>query len=392
MSSRQIFTSRLIKGWKYQYGVIRSIADWTIMLYLVIPFTIISVLIYRSWWLETPVWLEHIPLIILYLVIYAFSWSGNIHTLVEEADKVFLIRDRNLYYGMKKWGYAFSLIVQMFASAMLIGLALPFLRNLYHLDWQEISVWLWYFIALKPVILYLKFQLRKIDKRLKKLGAGFLLFILLSWVSQGIFYVWDKGAFPFIYLFGAAAAAVFIFLTLKLLIKISAIEHEIDMGMRDRTKYIELIFTASYDIEKPIYMPKRSKPLLFRKSKVVFRKRTKINGFLELFIKIFIRNYSYIGGYFQMISITSAALVIIPPYWIKAIIFVGFLIMMYSWLVAIWDRITLSNPIHRHYRESISYFSARNRAVRILFVLAIVILAIIMMGWISVMSYFRGYF
>ncbi|MBS4191689.1 ABC transporter permease [Bacillus sp. FJAT-49705] len=387
MNSRKIFMNRLIRAWKYQYGVIRSIADWTIILYLIIPSAAIFIMMYRTWWQETPAWIEFLPFSLIFFSIYLFSWSGRIRTYVQEADKVFLIKNGPIFIGMKKWGYAYSLLVQFFSTGVSILILLPFLRNHYLLDWQKIITLFFYFFSLKTTILLVKFYLRRIEIKFKKIAAGILLFIVFSLFSQLIYLLWEKDLFIFIYICGAILMAASVFQSLKALKKISSIDHEIAMGLEDKMKHINIIFSLSYDIEKPA-VSKRTKPLLFRRSKRIFKKRTKVNGHTELFIKIFIRNYSYIFGFIQIISVTTAAMIIIPPLWIKATIFIGFLIMMHFWLSLIWDKITASNPISNKYREMPSYFSARKRAVTTLFIAAILILSLFITGWFLLLSYF----
>ncbi|WP_428912587.1 ABC transporter permease [Niallia sp. Krafla_26] len=92
-----------------------------------------------------------------------------------------------------------------------------------------------------------------------------------------------------------------------------------------------LIFTFSPELEK-IHVSIRTKPFLFRHSKQIFKKRTVVNGFIELFIKAFLRDHSYIAGYFQIISVTIMATIVIPPLWLKGIIIVSTLGMLYLWL------------------------------------------------------------
>ncbi|MEH7389065.1 ABC transporter permease [Bacillus sp. JJ1474] len=388
MNSWNIFADRLVRGWKYQYGVIRSIADWTIILYLIIPASAIFLMMYRTWWLEPPAWIANIPLFLLFFVLYLFSWSGNIRTFVQEADKVFLIKNQPIFLGMKKWGYAYSILSQVIQIAVSIFVFLPFLRKHYFLDWQQIISLFIFFIVLNTMILFLKFLMRKIETRLKRIAAGILLFILLSWSSQLIFLLWEKGLLFPIYLCSALLMIISIFQSLRSIQKVSSIDQDISLGNEAKMKNIDLIFKLSHDIEKPVIVSKRTKPLLFRRSKRIFKNRKEINGYIELFIKIFIRNYSYIGGYLQIISVTTAAIVIIPPLWIKALIFIGFLIMMYSWLSLVWDRVTTSNPISKKYSESTYYFAARKRTVTAFFVLAILLIGIFITCWLFVFMQF----
>ena len=387
MSSWKLFRDRYIRDRKYQYRVIRSIADWTIIIYLIIPALLFIIFQYRSWWMDLPSWIESIPFILIFMLIYLLSWNGSIRTYVEEADKVFLIKMQLVFLGMKKWGYLYSLFSQSLVTAITFLILLPFLRNHFFLSWQEIGALFFFFIALKALIMLVKYHLKKIDKRFKKLAFSFLLFVALSWMSQLIYYLWDKDALFLVFLCGIVLLTASMYFSLKSIRKLSAIDHEIDMGRADKTKNIELIFILSNEIEKPI-VSKRTKPLLFRRSKRMFKKRVPVNGFIELFLKVFLRNRSYVISYFQIISVGTVAIVLIPPLWIKIIIFFGFLIMMNSWLSLVWDKIAPSNPLSKKYSETDFYFKARKSAVIFLFTIAIILLAIFVLCWHSILSQF----
>lgn len=387
MSSWQIFRDRYISDRKYQYRVIRSIADWTIMVYLIIPAILFIIFRYRSWWVELPGWIESVPFVFIFMLIYLLSWNVSIRTYVEEADKVFLIKKQRSFLGMKKWGYTCSLFLQSIGTAITFLILLPFLRNHFILSWLEICTLLFYFIALKTLIMLVKYHLKKIDKRFKKLALSFLLFVLLSWFSQLIYFLWDKGSLFLVCLCGIILLTASIYFSLKAIQKLSTIDHEIDMGRANKTKNIEFIFMLSNEIEKPV-VTKRTKPLLFRRSKRIFKKRTPINGFIELFYKVFLRNRSYVVSFFQIISVGTVAIVLIPPLWIKIIIFFGFLIMMNSWLSLVWDKIAPSNPLSKKYSETDFYFTARKKAIMSLFITAIILLCMFVLCWHSILSHF----
>lgn len=376
MKSRKIFVDRLVSEWKFQYGVIRTVADWTIILYLIIPSVAVFSILYRSWWLEMPVWIEHIPLFLLFFLLYLLSWNGNYRTYLQEADKVFLIKKTKVYLGLKKWANAYSLLFQTVAIGTIILIILPFFINHYYLEWGEIFALFFFFAGLKMFIMMVKYHLKKIEKKFKRVILTFFVFIVLSLIIQLIYIFFEKGTILPVYLSSMVFIAASIFKRLQTLKQNSWADTELKIEQEERTKYIQLIFSFSYEVEKPV-ISNRSKPLFFRKSKRIFKKRTQVNGYTELFIKVFSRNVSYITSYFQIISITVAGLVIAPPLWLKAIIFLAFLIGMYSWLSLIWDKIIVSNPLMKKYGETPAYFSARNRTVMVIYVIAIVFIGLL---------------
>ncbi|RBP93797.1 ABC-2 type transport system permease protein [Cytobacillus firmus] len=376
MKSSSLFLGRLINSWKYQFGIFRSIADWTIMVYLIVPGAVIFGMIYRSWWLETPEWIANLPMFLLFFLLYIFSWLGNFRPFTQEADKVFLVKNKSLYLGLRKWGFGYSLFFQAVSTGTMIALLLPFLKNSYFLQWSQIIALLTFFITLKWAIMAVSYYLKGIEGKFRRYVIGFVLFVLLSWFSQLVYSLWNFGAdFP-VYMISAVLLSGTLTRVSQMQKRISAADFEIMLEQEEKTKYIKWIFMMAPEIEKPA-ISMRTRPILFRNSRRIFKKRTPIKGLIELFIKIFIRNPSYIFSYFQIISVSAAGIIAIPPLWIKVIVSGIFLFLMYSWLSITWDKSIMSHPFTKKYSDKDFYFTARNRTVIALFFLAILILGLI---------------
>ncbi|WP_462409892.1 ABC transporter permease [Neobacillus sp. Marseille-QA0830] len=388
MKGKDVFFRRLVKGWRYQYHVIKSVADWTVMLYILIPAAAFFAIIYRSWWSELPTWFHDIPLILIFSIFYLISWAGTIRTYVEEADKVFLIKKNNLIWKLKKYGYYYSIIFQSLTVVIAIFILLPFLLHHYHMRWPEIAAWAGFFILLKTCFMFIKYFLRKTFFRIMQIIVGVVSFIVFSWISQWIFLVIETGNVLPVLIGCGIFLAVLVYSSLRQLRFNSSIDLLIDMEQERKTSLIQLFFAAAPEMEKPVVI-KRSKPLLFRKSKRIFKKRTPINGFMELFIKAFIRNKSYIRNYQTLISVTTIAMVRIPPIWIKALIFFGFLFMMHSWLSMVWIKVFSSYPLMKKYNDSDYYFSAKTTGTGVMYYIAItlvMVLVTLVLGITSVMG------
>jgi ABC-2 type transport system permease protein len=373
MTSSKLLFKRLSAEWKYQYSVIKSIADWTIILYLVIPGAVISFFIYRSWWIDMPDWILSVPAALLFLPGYIASWGGNYRTFIQEADKVFLIKNRQLYFALKKGAFFYSLAAGACQAAFIAILLLPFLMGHYGFTVSHAASYFLFFFSCRVCIMWLKTKLRLIDRKILRILSNLGSFVLLSWLVQLVFSLWLGGNLLFFNMAAILLLATGIFLYSRNLPRTHTFDNEAAIDREERVKYVGLIFQLSYEVEMPAASAVRKKPFLFRNSKRIFKKRTASAGFLEVFVKVFLRNPSYWTGYLQIISVTTAAIVLIPAIWIKALIAIGFLIMMFSWLQMIWGKITVSHPLTKKYGERDAYFSARSKGVWILFLLAIIL-------------------
>ncbi|WP_204524741.1 ABC transporter permease [Litchfieldia alkalitelluris] len=308
-------------------------------------------------------------------MLYIISWSGNIRTYLEEADKVFLVKKLDMIWKLKKWGYVYSVVYQLLTVILAIFIMLPFLLHYFQVSWNQLVGMFIYFISLKTCLMLVKHHLRNIESKIKKLAIGSLLFVTFSWFNQLIYFIFEKEILLPIYLCSWGIFVIAIFLSLRILRKTSSTDNEILHEQERKTTMIQFIFMAAPELEKTT-VSKRKKPIFFRRSKRIFKVRTPIKGLIELFLKVFIRNSSYISGYFVLINVTTAAIVSIPPLWIKVVIFLVFLIMMYSWLSVVWDKVFASNAIMKKYKQSDFYFTAKKRAVNGMYISAILFLLI----------------
>ncbi|MDQ0272235.1 ABC-2 type transport system permease protein [Cytobacillus purgationiresistens] len=373
MNSWSIFLKRLRKNSNYQFRVFRSVADWTVVIYILLPAALIAIFNYYSWWMEAPKWIEGIPFFLIFSLMYAMIWAGNLRTYVEEADKVFLIRQKPLFMNMKKWAYGYTIVHEAVGLLISFLLLLPMLLYHYQLYWLDIILLLLFLLSLKSFILLIKYHLRKIEHRWKKLALQSLVFLILGVYSILIFQIWQSNLLIPVIALSCLTFMLSIIFSLKALLTHASIEHEIAIHHEERTKNIDRIFMMAQEIGKP-RISNRKKPLFWKKSKRIFRNRTPVNGFAELFIKAFIRNHTYWLSYTQIISVCTAAIVIIPPLWIKVLMFFIFLIWLHSWLVNVWDQIYYANLQVKKYVERDDYYIARTRAVRSFMVLGIILL------------------
>ncbi|MFE8703370.1 ABC transporter permease [Cytobacillus sp. FJAT-54145] len=376
MNSTRLFMNRLIDEWKFQYKIIRSVADWTIILYIIIPSLAIFSFVYRSWWIESPVWIEAIPLHLLLFIGCLLALAGQYRTFVKEADKVFLIKNNRLFLNMKREGFIYSIVVQSLNTILITTLLLPFLIRHFSLEPILVVQYFIYLLAIKMLSMYIKARVRRIGRKDLRYLTGFICLILFGVLSYTMLFFWEAGFGLVCSMISILISVISILLHIPTIKKIDSFEYELAIEKEEKLKYVHVIYQFSYEIEKT-NVSTRTKPFLNKRSKRIFKKRTAANGFIELFIKVFIRNHSYWLAYLQIIFVTATALIVVPPIWIKIIILVGFLIVLYSWLGLLWKKITVSHPLMKKYEEEEGYFKAMSFCMNSLFSVAFILTTII---------------
>lgn len=371
MNGITLFYTRLLREWKFQYGVIKSVADWTILLYIILPSVAIGIGIYRSWWIEVPNWILPIPVELVFLIGYVFAWIGNYRTFVAEADKVFLIKNKPLYLRMKLWSYFSTVITQTLSLLLLLCVLLPFLVVHYELKLTHILVYFFYLLHTKILLMYGKQQLRRMKQKYIRFLFLFCVFVIGSWITQLV--IWAVANHSLVLLcISWVPGMVGVYLSTRKLLKLSSFDEELMIEREEKLRYVGLIYQFSYSVEKttPVI---RKNPLLFRHSKRLFKKRTTSHAFIELFLKVFLRNYSYVFSYFQIIGVTISAMIVSPTIWLVGLFFVAFLFILRWYLDACWIKITASHPLVGKYKEHPGYYEGKRKAMNSLFLLGIVI-------------------
>lgn len=72
MTSDKLLMSRIKENIISEYRVMKTVFDWTIVVYLLVPFIMISIGIYRSWWIELPTWIDSVQLSLLFFFVFFF--------------------------------------------------------------------------------------------------------------------------------------------------------------------------------------------------------------------------------------------------------------------------------------------------------------------------------
>ena len=173
---------------------------------------------------------------------------------------------------------------------------------------------------------------------------------------------------------------------------VNTFEQDLAIDEQEKTKYINLIFGMSMDMEKmPKSVPSRKRPRLYSRSNRIFKKRSPENGFVELFIKATTRNTEYILRYLQIIGVTIMAVTILPPLWLKLSIACFGLGFLFSWIGSVWHKVIASHPFTKKYAEDDGYFQSKKRVTTVLAISFVIIIAssLIINSWIrSYLSFF----
>lgn len=279
MNGRTLFFRRLFDYYKYQFKVLHAVIDWTVALYIVLP--AIAFVIYQYIdlmngrgllyeWSEVAEWRW------LYAVCGLIMFTGSIRTFLMEADKVFLLQKKEIIYQLKRYALLYSFLVTMAKWLLLFFIVLPLISHSVHITFAESTALLCYLFGLHIFFLSLK-QDRIRKPRSISRWIGDILVRAIFFAGSAILIVLTQ--WHLLALFGILFLLFSVIGSLKKTASFTAFEAEVTEEKKSRLALAGLVMMMSQEAGMPKVKDRmRRKPLLYRNSKRIFKRRTICTG------------------------------------------------------------------------------------------------------------------
>ncbi|MDX8367469.1 ABC transporter permease [Cytobacillus sp. IB215665] len=375
MIGSSLFFERLKREWKFQWGIFRSIADWTIIVYIIIPTLLACSYIYGLWWITIPSWIVPVPELYLFLVIYLYCWLGSCRFFIEEADQLFLIQKKQIVRNLKKLAVGYNVISNSIKMSFIMIIFAPFLFIHYNLNVQTVMITFIFFLSLKLLILMLKKWLSYFKRSWLKKGILLILFLILGSIisfTNMLFIPQFIITMTFVFLL------TYLFIVRRMISQTGTFFDDVITEKEEKLKFASTILQMS-KIDQPSRI-KRKRPLLFSKSQRIFSYWTKQNTLVEVFIKILLRNKQYIFSLLRLIGISVPTVIIVPAIWLKWLLCIGIIIVIKIWLTSMWDHIQNKHFIMHVNQDQKELAQARTKAVNIFWVPSMLFIISLLLG------------
>ncbi|MFT4399685.1 ABC transporter permease [Bacillus sp. SW14] len=366
MNGRSLFFRRLFDYYRYQFKVLHAVIDWTVALYIVLPalafviYQYIDLMNGRGLFYE---WSEVMEWRWLYAVCVLIVCTGSIHTFLMEADNVFLLQKKELIYQLKRYALVYSFLVTLGKWLLLFFIVLPFISHSVHITLAESAALLCYLFGLHMFFLSLKQDRIRKPRSISGRVAEILVRAVLFAGSAGLIIFTEWGLLA---LFGILFF-IFVFVrSLKKTASFSAFEAEVTEEKKSRLALAGLVMMMSQEAGMPKVKDRmRRKPLLFRNSRRIFKKRTIYTGYKELFFKVLLRNGEYIRRMCMLLS-AFAVLIFVSPIWLKLIALLVYIGVCRYILTLIFDKVMDAPILIGADKESDEYYRARKSCINTL--------------------------
>jgi ABC-2 type transport system permease protein len=335
MTPEKLFNQRVISEWKYNISVWRTVIDWTVALYLIIPFIGFALHQYLGWWGMTPQWLDICPFSAFMVICIIFAWSGTMRIFLREADQLFLLNRKKWINTMVRKGITYSIFWNFFLSVFFFLFLTPFLIGHYQVNIYEL-------IALGLITFLFKVVLGLLKQFIAIAFYGFkqwMIFRVMFVFSSFLFAVVIPHILPSytlcFMLISILLLVLYILIKKRLNIKGNFLA-DIDREYQEKLKYVNILLRISgVTIKNP--KRQRKRPWLFRHSNLIFKKRTAANGLVEFGIKSTLRNKQRIRQYIEFIFICILTMLGFPSI---------------KWLIWLILAFILTNFVSLDWRES----------------------------------------
>ncbi|WP_369899860.1 ABC transporter permease [Bacillus manliponensis] len=321
------FYHRLWHELRRKWSALRSVTDWTVALYIVVPIFIFSGMYYHSLWKET-LSIEKIAYFYLgFMIFYMLTYGRGVRSFLEQADSLFLIRYPSYMKQFLKYGMLYTCIRIGITNFLVTVLMLPlFVRTLHASLWQILLFWM----LLTMFRFMCALAIRYIDLHIGKhwisiIIKNTLFFIGTLCLGTCMLFVFTKSLYTIVY------AILFVSISFWLIKVKMKYKHnfymEVEKEREESMRWTTGIMQAGGQIAKP---SRNATPWMFPRSKRVLGKSSE-SRIVESFLKEYFRSNTSLVFYIQIVVVSAIGLIITPS-WIAAIVvmFSCYAIIRYS--------------------------------------------------------------
>lgn len=329
-TSLHLFRRRLISHWREQWAIIRTAADWTVLLYIIIPGGLLGGRLYYGFWnYELPSWATVMPFMVIPGMLAVLLATGGMVLLLQEGDLLFLRQRQGWMNSIMLRGTLYSLIVTSLKMVALFLLLLPFIIRGYGLS--ALSAW-----SLLAMTITCSWCVKLLGHLVKVQRQGFrrwLWLIPAVTVPCGVYLrvaLWPNR--PLLLLSAAVIYAAVAIWAIRCRLRMrGTFVNDVREDYKQRMRIAGLMLRGVLD--KP--RPTRYKPWIFRRSQPLLASKLPESRFSAAAIKALVRNPGHFKLYLQFTGVALIAVFIVPPV-LKWPIFAILIALMAYWLSSFW--------------------------------------------------------
>lgn len=344
---KQQFNKRLRHELQRKWKSIRSVTDWTVALYIIIPALIFAGIYYRSLWMKELSMEETVYFGLGLLAFYFVTFSRGVRSFFEQADSLFLILYPNHMRRLMKLGMIYTLIRIAITNVIVVFIMLPILmKSMGATIIQIVLFWIFFTVFRFMLSLLTRFINVRVGKRWVLWIIKNVLFSFgLTFFGISTFFIYKNPLYSILFI-GLAALFTIVLVKEKMNYK-NYFFKEVEKEKEESMRWTVGIMQVGGHAAKPSSSNK--KPWMFPRSKNILGKKSD-SRIVESFLKEFLRTSSALTFYVQIVLISTVS-IIMTPQWITAIILVFALVAISHYARDYWNEFTKKMFLHLYCDE-----------------------------------------
>ncbi|KAB2440014.1 ABC transporter permease [Bacillus luti] len=372
---KQQFYKRLRHELERKWKSIRSVTDWTVALYIIIPAFIFMGIYYRSLWIHELSMEETIYFGLGLLVFYLVTYSRGVRSFFEQADSLFLISYPAHMQKLVQYGMIYTFVRIAITNVIVVVIMLPVLmKGIKVTEIQIVLFWAFFTVFRFLLSLLTRFIHVRVGKRWVLWIVKNVIFSMsVSFMGISLFFIY-KNPFYSILCISLAISLIIVLVKEKMNYK-DYFYKEVEKEKEESMRWTSGIMQVGGHTVKPSSSNK--KPWMFPRSKRFLGKKAD-SRIVESFLKEFLRTSTARIFYIQIVCISTAS-IIMTPRWIAAIILVFALFAISRYARDYWNAFTQKMFLHLYCEEG-KLLLLRWKADRYLLLPAILLYGIIILS------------
>jgi len=333
-----LFIERMSAYWVAIWKCWRTVLDWTVWLYILIPALWVAGGIYSDMVRNSPEWLYEIPPVLPLAMIGLLQLAGKLRIFTEPGDGLFLHRNRRWTRALTIIGCIYGWCVRLLISVVSVAVLSPMLLKGGHYSGQAMIV-----LVIWSTISGLQGML--IRDHIARMLVGWRRAVLLVAVnlSHMILFIWGA-------LWGERSPLLFS-MTLVLLTILAfwqvrsrsraqgTLFHELEV---ERDAYVKSVGWILRDTMEKKPMPRLRRPLMFTRSQPLIAHKDDASRLADNWMKVVLRRMDLVRSVLSFIGVGAAA-VLLTPIPLAGLVWLMLPLLLIGWVRMQWNQ-WLSEP------------------------------------------------
>ena len=330
-SPGSLFWRRLREYFRNQAVLLRSVIDWTVWLYILIPGTLLASRLYYGLWVEgLPKWSEALPVGTFLVLMLLIIFRSGIMLFVQEGDVLFIRMNRRWMNGLMLRGAIYSMVVMLLMTTLVFIIIWPFLVQRLDINAVEGTCYLIFSIMTSWVIAWIRHIVvvklkgwRRHLLLIPTLGLIGFLYMKVSLIGM------HEVRWP---LLSSVLLALIVVLLIRVRLRMQGtFMNDVQEDSKRRVVLTNWVLSQAVDPPKPT----RTKTRIFRHSPYLYRSRSAERRLAGAAVKALFRNPQDRKLYLQFTAVCILA-IIFPPFIIKCLVLLAVYIMLTYWHARYW--------------------------------------------------------